>query len=365
MKLAATVGTATALTVGGVAGFLLLLAPEEKPESACAPGSAITVAVADYAGASVAGYGGEQLGNAAAIVNAGAALGLSVRDQTIGVMTAMGESGLRVLDFGDAVGPDSRGLFQQRDNGAWGTYEQRMNPAASATMFFQSLARIEGRDALPPTFVAHRVQRNADPYHYERYWDAAVAVVETLAGAGVGGSVPAPATATADPAAVVPAATDTSCLGAAVSTASVTADGWTVPIVDVTRYTSAFGMRVHPITGARTLHAGMDLAAPDGHPIYAVADGVVTIAGRSSGGNTGYMVAIDHGGGVQSRYVHSWASGIRVRVGERVGAGDHIADVGSSGNSTGPHLHFEIRVNGEPVDPVAFMATRGVDLTAP
>ncbi|WP_454778729.1 M23 family metallopeptidase [Georgenia muralis] len=362
MKLAATVGAAAALTVGGVASFLLLLAPEEKTASACMPGSSITVVAADYAGASVAGYGGEQLGNAAAIVNAGAALGLSVRDQTIGVMTAMGESGLRVLDFGDAVGPDSRGLFQQRDNGAWGTYEQRMNPAASATMFFQSLARLEGRDALPPTLVAHRVQRNADPYHYERYWAGAVAVVETLAGAGG----PTPATAAiADPAAVMPAATDTSCLDAAVSTASVTVDGWTVPIVDAARYTSAFGMRVHPITGVRTLHAGMDLAAPDGHPIYAVADGVVTIAGRSSGGNTGYMVAIDHGGGVQSRYVHSWASGIRVRVGDRVGAGDHIADVGSSGNSTGPHLHFEIRVNGEPVDPVAFMATRGVDITAP
>ena len=110
-------------------------------------------------------------------------MGLSLRDQTIGVMTAMGESSLEVLDHGDTVGPDSRGLFQQRDNGAWGTLAQRMDPAASATSFFTALLRVGGRDAMAPTQVAHTVQRNADPQHYAKHWDNAVAVVSRLTGA--------------------------------------------------------------------------------------------------------------------------------------------------------------------------------------
>ncbi|GAA3511093.1 M23 family metallopeptidase [Georgenia daeguensis] len=362
MKLPALVGGGAVLTLGGVVGFLLLLAPADEA-SACAPGSGITVANADYAGASVAGYSGEQLRNAAAIVNAGAALGLSVRDQTIGVMTAMGESGLQVLDHGDAIGPDSRGLFQQRDNGAWGTYADRMDPTGSATMFFQGLSRLEDRDTLPPTIAAHRVQRNADPYHYERYWDGAVAIVQALADTGTRGE---PTTdPTTDGAVAVARPADMSCLSGAVSPAAVSMEGWTAPIVGFLEHSSEYGMRTNPVTAVHQLHSGTDLAARDGHPIYAVADGIVTIAGPSSGGNTGYMVAIDHGGGIQSRYVHSWASGVHVRVGDRVTVGQHIADVGSSGNSTGPHLHFEIRINGEPTDPVAFMAARGINITTP
>ena len=132
---------------------------------------------------SVAGYSGVQLDNARAIVTAGQRMGLSLRDQAIGVMTAMGESSLRVVDHGDAAGPDSRGLFQQRDNGAWGTLAQRMDPTASATSFFTALTRVDGRDGMSPTQVAHAVQRNADPNHYTRYWDKAVAVVSSLTGA--------------------------------------------------------------------------------------------------------------------------------------------------------------------------------------
>jgi surface antigen len=96
-------------------------------------------------------------------------------------MTAMGESGLRVLDYGDGPGPDSRGLFQQRDNGAWGTYQDRMNPTASATNFFKALQNISGWEQLEPTTAAHRVQRNADPFHYQSHWAAAVEVVAALA----------------------------------------------------------------------------------------------------------------------------------------------------------------------------------------
>lgn len=147
-----------------------------------APAAGPTPAAADALPA-VAGFSLEQVGNARAVVAAGAAMGLSLRDKAIGVMTAIGESSLRVLDHGDGAGPDSRGLFQQRDNGAWGTYAERMDPTASATSFFRALARVGGRDAMAPTLVAHAVQRNADPQHYARHWDQAVALVARLTGA--------------------------------------------------------------------------------------------------------------------------------------------------------------------------------------
>lgn len=94
----------------------------------------------------------------------------------------MGESGLRVLDYGDGVGPDSRGLFQQRDNGAWGSYVDRMDPTTSATNFYRALLAVGGWDSLTPTLAAHKTQRNADPYHYARYWPAALEVVAVLSG---------------------------------------------------------------------------------------------------------------------------------------------------------------------------------------
>ena len=156
----------------------------EPPRSAecAAAGPAVRVDPAAVPEGPVAGYGREQLANAAAIVNAAADLGLDTCAQVVGVMTAMGESSLLVLDRGDAAGPDSRGLFQQRDNGAWGSYADRMDPTTSATNFFLALQEVPGWQALPPTIAAHRTQRNADPDHYARYWDDAVEVVSALAG---------------------------------------------------------------------------------------------------------------------------------------------------------------------------------------
>ena len=90
----------------------------------------------------VAGYSGEQLKNAAYIMNAAIDMELDRPAQVLGVMTAMGESSLRVLDHGDVVGPDSRGLFQQRDN--WGSLADRMDPTKSATLFFEALVTVKG-----------------------------------------------------------------------------------------------------------------------------------------------------------------------------------------------------------------------------
>ncbi len=132
---------------------------------------------------SVAGWSGEQLEHAAIVMQAGRDLGLGERDVRIGVMTAMGESSLRVVDHGDEAGPDSRGLFQQRTG--WGDYEVRMDAYGSAVLFFRALARLEGREALAPTRVAHAVQINRDPDHYARWWDDAGAVVAAVDRAGV------------------------------------------------------------------------------------------------------------------------------------------------------------------------------------
>lgn len=120
---------------------------------------------------------------------------------------------------------------------------------------------------------------------------------------------------------------------------------FTLPLQDSYRLTSDFGTRWG------RLHGGIDMAAPTGTPIYAPADGVVTFAGWSSG--YGRMVKVQHEFGIETRYAHQ--SAIRVEVGQRVSRGDRIGDIGNTGRSTGPHLHYEVRVGGETVDPMIYI----------
>ena len=115
--------------------------------------------------------------------------------------------------------------------------------------------------------------------------------------------------------------------------------------------TSYYGYRVNPVTGEYKLHKGIDYAGNYGDPIKASKSGVVEYSGWISGyGNT---IILGHGNGVQTLYPH--AQTLNVSVGDTVGQGDVIATVGSTGNSTGPHLHFEIRINGEAVDPLNYI----------
>ena len=114
------------------------------------------------------------------------------------------------------------------------------------------------------------------------------------------------------------------------------------------RISSRWGMRIHPISRKREFHAGIDLAAPIGAPIYSAKGGTVISSGYSIG--YGRMVVISHGDNYKTRYAH--LSKIRVKVGQRVASGQVIGNCGSSGRSTGPHLHFEVIRKGKPINPL-------------
>ena len=117
---------------------------------------------------------------------------------------------------------------------------------------------------------------------------------------------------------------------------------------------SSFGTRWHPLMGGYRFHAGIDLAAAMGAPIFATSSGTVAAAGWCGG--YGNCVTIDHGDGCFTLYGH--LSRVDVATGQRVGSGQALGLVGSTGNSTGPHLHYEVRINGRPVDPGPYL--RGV-----
>lgn len=123
------------------------------------------------------------------------------------------------------------------------------------------------------------------------------------------------------------------------------------PVPGYSRITSPFGMRTHPITGVYKLHTGTDVSAPIGANFIAANSGIVIKASRDYA--YGNMVIVDHGGGVSTLYAHG--SEILVEVGQTVQKGDPVLKVGSTGYSTGPHAHFEIRINGEYVDPMNFV----------
>lgn len=130
-----------------------------------------------------------------------------------------------------------------------------------------------------------------------------------------------------------------------------------LPVKTSYRFTSGFGWRRHPTTGKRRMHEGVDLASSSGTPIYATADGVVTFAGWAGG--YGRVVKIQHAMGFETRYAHLLK--FRIKKGQRVSRGDRIGDMGSSGRSTGTHVHYEVRLGGKAVNPMKYVkAARNV-----
>ncbi len=122
--------------------------------------------------------------------------------------------------------------------------------------------------------------------------------------------------------------------------------------VKMAAFTSGYGVRSDPFKGGAAMHAGIDLSGPVGTPIFATADGVVTTAGYNSGGY-GNLVKIEHGRGIETRYGH--LASMSVGAGQKVTRGQVIGRMGSTGRSTGSHLHYEVRIDGRAVNPIPFM----------
>jgi murein DD-endopeptidase MepM/ murein hydrolase activator NlpD len=123
-----------------------------------------------------------------------------------------------------------------------------------------------------------------------------------------------------------------------------------IPVEGV-HLTSNFGMRTHPVLGGRRAHKGIDLAGPTGTPVHAAADGIISRADWFS--SYGLYISIEHGGQIQTRYGHM--SRLNVESGQRVKKGDVIGFIGSTGRSTGPHLHYEVRIANEAVNPLPYL----------
>jgi murein DD-endopeptidase MepM/ murein hydrolase activator NlpD len=338
---------------------------ENQSQNGCSMSA--SVVPADGQATSAGGFTGEQLQNATVILQVGQDRGVPARAQAIAVMTALGESGMRNLSYGDdrfgVRNPDgtltsSIGMFQEQK--WYGTVEERLDPVQSSGRFYDRLLAVTGWETLEPTLAAHKAQRNADPYHYQKYWDQALQVIQLVSGADKQDLA-------ALSRSIQGAAAGAPCMSGSVGQAAVGAGGWANPAVG--SKASGFGPRSTGIAGASTYHLGQDIAASCGTQVYAAAAGRVVISG-ATGWGTGNTIRIEHGLGLDSTYGHLLTGTNLVRVGATVQAGQQIASMGGdsridpagAGTSSGCHLHYEVRVNGQAVDPEPFMAAQGVTL---
>jgi len=264
-------------------------------------------------------YSASNVAIAGQIIAAGVAAGVDVRGQTIGVMTGIGESGLANIDQGDAVGPDSRGVFQQRAEG-WGTYAERMDPYHAAGSFYRALLSVPGWESMSPTAAAHATQRNADPNYYEKFWDDAVSLVSTITG-----DPTLATTLTAQPAVCAPTGVPD------------VAGSYALPLPRA-------NLTIEYVSKPHHDHPGADLPAPEGTPIYAVEAGTVTFAGPMSGYGDNFVEVRDAAGWT---WYYGHGSAHNVIAGQVVKAGDQIASVGTQGFSTGDHLHLGLNAPGQ------------------
>ncbi len=342
LKLGIGAAAALVLTPCGL-GVLAVAALDPTGSGAlCAPAAASASPNAAAGWTAEGSWTATQVGNAAIIVTVGARMGVPRWGWIVAVATAMQESSLYNLgNLGPRNDHDSLGLFQQRPSEGWGTPEQIMNPVYASTKFYEHLLQVPNWQSLSLTDAAQRVQRSAFPDAYQKWQPEATHVVDVIA----------------------------TRLGIVQDCGGSTIGGWVLPLAPGT-YTigSPFGMRWG------RLHAGVDLMANTGTAIYATAAGTVLDAGCTSafcdrpGGldvpGCGLRVNIDHGGGIVTRYCH--AVRLAVHTGQRVTAGQVIAWVGSTGNSSGPHLHFEVHTHAPPatndnaIEPLGFLRSVGL-----
>ncbi|WP_446686808.1 M23 family metallopeptidase [Plantactinospora siamensis] len=359
LTVSVTVALALLCCVGGAAAFMLTSLGGAKDPTmtlagdACGQGAPLAPDAA--AMPRMETFGPSQLRNAAVIIAVGRQLRVPPRGWVIAVATAIQESRLSNLPYlGAGNDHDSLGLFQQRPSQGWGTPAQVRDPAYAARKFYERLVRVKGWESLPLTDAAQRVQRSAFPNAYAKHEPAATDIVNRLANGA---------------ARAIGAAVNPRCATAT----EITASGWTLPV----HAKVGSGFR----TADRPTHNGVDLIVDRFTEIHAAASGRVLVArcdpdhqgrrncdvdGYPGKGGCGWFVDILHAGGVITRYCHMVQAPF-VRPGQLVRAGDVIGKVGTSGNSSGPHLHFEVHLNGirawaGGIDPVPFMRDRGVPL---
>jgi murein DD-endopeptidase MepM/ murein hydrolase activator NlpD len=263
---------------------------------------------------------------------------------------------LSQLGLASKVADQSEGLYAkavQDQNTAKGMADQA-NVAEKALKVLSDEAAKALADA--QTAVDAATAALAEQQTHKTELDAQLASLTTntaLTQAGYAAGVQAAAAAAAAYAAAHPASSGP-------STGQVSDSGWTRPAGG--HISSPYGYRIDPYNGAYALHAGTDLAAGCNSPIYAAHSGTISYAGVYGGYGNYIRISNDDGSGLTTAYGHIVNGGILVQVGQQVSVGQQIARVGSTGMSTGCHLHFEVRTNGNPQDPVPFMRAHGVEL---
>ncbi|TQS42907.1 M23 family metallopeptidase [Cryptosporangium phraense] len=347
------------LCTGGIGAVLPSVTTQDTCSAPDPPAdSAVTLTIDDLAT--------DQRHNATTIINVGQQLHVPPRGWIIALATALQES---LLHNSTAVTDhDSVGLFQQRPSSGWGdtpaapgdtrTPAQRLaDPRYAATRFYDKLLRIPDWETRRLADIAQTVQISAFPERYARWESVATLLAVHL-------TQDTTTTSAHDAAGVL--ATDETTMRCA-APGQVSAAGWTVPV----RGPIGSGFR----TPQRPGHAGVDLLVARFTVIHAASAGIViTAACNASTGNCdidgnpqvkgcGWYVELAHTTGLTTRYCHM-VERPAVTVGQTVVAGQPLGKVGSSGNSSGPHLHFETHVNGQARDPVPFMAARGAPLGA-
>jgi murein DD-endopeptidase MepM/ murein hydrolase activator NlpD len=270
-------------------------------------GTAIPGAAGMYGGVSLSE---EQLRNAATIIGVGKGMGANQNDLIVSIMTAMQESTLRNLNYGDR---DSLGLFQQRPSQGWGSPEQILNPSYAARKFFEGLLAMKGRGKLPLWEQAQRVQRSAFPMAYAKWEQMARGVVAATTFQALQGN-----------------------------------SGFRRPVNS-------------PISRSYANHSNLpratDFASPVGTPVVSAMGGTVTtstdLRGNGNGGYRSYGRYVVVGNGMD-RTLYAHLSRRTARVGQQVRPGQILGYSGNTGNSSGPHLHFETWRNGRTIPPGSF-----------
>jgi murein DD-endopeptidase MepM/ murein hydrolase activator NlpD len=273
-------------------------------------------------------------------------------------MEAVGTTQAEVVSAAERLRNEVKDLTEQLTVARRDAQAQRDSVAAVQSMLQQNrdqqdavrsqvASEVAHTEDLKSQVVARKQEFESEETALQRQSDAIAAQLQARAAAQAAAAAAAATASGSSSPSAAPSAGD-----APASAAAPTNPGGFIVPLDSYTITSPFGYRVHPIYGTTLLHTGVDMAAPSGTPIHVAASGVVVSAGWIDG--YGNATIVDHGGGLATLYGHQ--SAILVSEGQKVTQGQTIGRVGCTGSCTGPHLHFEVRVNGTPVNPLNYVS---------